>query len=393
MKKIKEILGAFLDVLGLELHNLSYYPIYWCCMVVLPLLVIFFFTDIMQEELPKNLPVGIVNLDNTTTSRKIIRKFDSFQLTDIKAFYPNVTEARKAMQKNEIYGYLLLPKGLSEDLIGNRQPHVSFYYNNSILLAGSLAYKEMRAISTMGNSAYTLAKMQKMGYTDRDIMIFLQPITIDEHPVGNPYLNYNAYLSGIILPSCIALFIFLMTAYSIGAEIKFGRSKTLMMKAHNSILIALTGKMLPHTIIFTLIIWFYQYWLYVHLGFPYECPYWHMMFVGYLLVLASQGLAIFIFGIMPSLRMSMSICALWGVLSFSISGFTFPVDAMDPSLRLLSWLFPMRNYFMIYQINIFHGYPMHYAFEYFVALSAFIFLPILVLKHIKKALNEFEYIP
>ena len=32
------------------------------------------------------------------------------------------------------------------------------------------------------------------------------------------------------------------------------------------------------------------------------------------MVLASEGFGIFIFGLMPSLRMSMSISSLWGVL-------------------------------------------------------------------------------
>lgn len=389
---IRKNIGAYLNVVGMELHNMVTYPVYLFCMVLLPLFIIFFFTNIMHENLPQDIPVGIVNLDNTTTSRKVIRKFDSFHISKIVGYYPNVSAARKAMQNNEIYGFIYIPKGLSDDLIGNRQPKISFYYNNSVLLAGSLVYKEMRAIATMGSAGYTLAKMQKMGYNDRDIMIYLQPIQTDVHALDNPWLNYNSYLSSIILPACIALFIFLMTAYTIGIEIKFARSKMWMRKANDNIVIAISGKMLPQTCIFTAVVWFYQYWLYIHLGFPCNCSFGLVMLIGYLLVLASQGFSIFIFGIMPSLRMSMSICALWAVLSFSVSGFTFPVDAMDPSLRLLSWLFPMRSYFMIYQMNILHGYPVEYAWSYYLAMSVFIFMPILVLWHIKKALKEFEYI-
>lgn len=393
MKRIKKNILAFIDVVGMELHNMSYYPMYWFCMIVLPLFIIFFFTNIMQENLPSDMPVGVVDLDNSTTSRKLIRRLDGFQSSKVVAHYPNVTEARTAMQKNEIYGFLYVPKDLSEDMIAGRQPKLSFYYNNSILLAGSLIYKEMRAVSQMGSSGYTLAKMQKQGYTDKEIMTFLQPVLTDVHAIDNPWLNYNAYLCAIIIPASIALFVCLMTAYTIGAEIKFDRSKMWLRKANNSVIIALSGKMLPSAIVFSIIMWFYQYWLYIHLGFPHNCSFPFIMLIGTLLVLASQGLGIFIFGIMPSLRMSLSICSLWSVLSFSVSGFTFPVEAMDKSIQLLSWLFPMRSYFMIYQMNIFHGYPVGYAWSYYVALAAFIAMPLLVLKHIKKVLAEFEYIP
>ena len=339
------------------------------------------------------MPVGVVDLDNSTTSRKLIRRLDGFQSSKVVAHYPNVTEARTAMQRNEIYGFLYIPKDLSENMIAGRQPKISFYYNNSILLAGSLIYKEMRAVSQMGSSGYTLSKMQKQGHTDKAIMTYLQPILTDVHAIDNPWLNYNAYLCGIIIPASIALFVCLMTAYTIGAEIKFNRSKILLRKANNSIIIALSGKMLPQTFVFSVIMWFYQYWLYIHLDFPHNCSFPFIMLIGLLLVLASQGLGIFIFGIMPSLRMSLSICSLWSVLSFSVSGFTFPVEAMDKSIQLLSWLFPMRSYFMIYQMNIFHGFPVGYAWSYYVALATFIAMPLLVLKHIKKVFSEFEYIP
>ena len=47
-----------------------------------------------------------------------------------------------------------------------------------------------------------------------------------------------------------------------------------------------------------------------------------------LLVLAAQGFAIFVTGIARRNRIALSFCGLWGVLSFSVSGFTFPVPAM-----------------------------------------------------------------
>lgn len=389
---IKENIKALLRVVGMELNNFIRYPIYFFCMIMFPVCIILFFTSIMHENLPKNLPVGIVNLDNSTTSRNLIRKFDSFHTSKIVAYYPNVTEARRAMQRGEIYGFLYFPKAFSEKLVAGRQPTMSFYCNNSILLAGSLVYKEMRAVATMGGSGYNLSKMQKQGNTNRDIMVKLQPILTDVHAIDNPWLNYNAYLCSIILPASISLFIFLMTAYTIGTEIKFRRGKKWMRKSNENIMIGIMGKMFPHTCVFTTVMWFYQYWLYIHLGFPCNCPFSLVMLIGLILVLASQGFAIFIYGIMPSLRMSMSICALWAVLSFSISGFTFPVDAMDPSLRLLSWLFPMRSYYMIYQINIFHGYPIHYAWVYYIVLLVFMLLPIFVLKHLYKAMKEYQYI-
>ena len=77
-------------------------PIYIFCMVVAPLLCTLFFTSLMQEGLPKNLPVGIVDQDNTTTTRNIIRNLDAFSQTGIAQQYPNINAARKAMQQGKM---------------------------------------------------------------------------------------------------------------------------------------------------------------------------------------------------------------------------------------------------------------------------------------------------
>lgn len=82
------------------------------------------------------------------------------------------------------------------------------------------------------------------------------------------------------------------------------------------------------------------------------------MLLGFLAVVAAQGFGIFAFGLMPSLRMSMSISSLWAVLSFSMAGLAFPTASMTPMLQSLAWLFPLRHYFMVYQTTVFNGFPL-----------------------------------
>ena len=97
-------------------------PIYWFCMVVFPVLVMVFFTSMMSEGQPLEMPVGVVDLDNSSTSRALTRKLDAFQTTRIVAHYPSVAEGRQAMQRGEIYGMLYIPKGTADKLLASRRP-------------------------------------------------------------------------------------------------------------------------------------------------------------------------------------------------------------------------------------------------------------------------------
>ena len=51
-------------------------PIYLCCMVIFPLLTMLFFTSLLDEGVPQEMPVGVVDLDNSTTSRALVRRLD-----------------------------------------------------------------------------------------------------------------------------------------------------------------------------------------------------------------------------------------------------------------------------------------------------------------------------
>lgn len=96
------------------------------------------FTSLMTEGVPTDMPVGVVDQDQTATSRQLIHKLDAFQTTKVVSHYENIAEARKAIQRNEIYAFLLIPKGTESGLMTSNQPKISFYYSSVSLAAGSL---------------------------------------------------------------------------------------------------------------------------------------------------------------------------------------------------------------------------------------------------------------
>lgn len=376
-----------------ELRIICREPIYWFCMIIFPLLVMFFFTSLMSDGQPLEMPVGVVDMDNTTTSRKLIRNLDAFQSSRVTARYPSVDEARRAIQRNEIYAFLYIPRGTTDKLLSSRQPGISFYYSMTSLTAGALLFRDLKTISTLGSAGVGMAAMTARGYTPEQIRTFLQPITVDLHQISNPWTDYNVYLSTMLVPGVIMLFIFLITAYSIGTELKFGRSKQWLAAAGGSIVRAMAGKMLPQTAVFLAITYGYMYYVFGVLHFPHPGGTASILLLGLLSVLASQGFGIFVFGLMPSLRLSMSVCSLWGVLSFSMVGSAFPVMSMDGALQSLSWLFPLRHYFMVYQVTVFNGFPMLDAWFHLTALVAFALLPLTVLGKLRNAMLNYVYIP
>ena len=389
MKTLRQIYELSVRECKIFLHN----PIYGFCLVVFPIAVMFFFTTVLGEGSPLEMPVGIVDLDNTSTTRSLIRRLDGLQNSRVVAYYLSPAEARRAIQENEIYGFLYFPKGTTQKLLSGRQPKISYYYSNTTMVAGSMLFRDLKTVATLGSAAVGQATMRAKGFTDRQIQTFLQPIAIDLHQLNNPTGDYNNYISTVMVPGIFMLFILLLTAYALGTELKFKHSKELVHMGGDRIWVSLVGKLLPHTLIWLTLTFAYSYYVFGILDFPHQGGTLKIVVLNVLMVLSAQGFGIFAFGLLPSLRMSMSVCSLWAVLSISMAGSAFPTIGMDPPLQALAWLFPLRHYYMFYQMCVLNGYSFLDAWWHVAALVAFILLPMPLMSKLKNAMLTYVYIP
>ena len=118
-----------------------------------------------------------------------------------------------------------------------------------------------------------------------------------------------------------------------------------------------------------------------------------MIFAMILFVIATQTFAVFICCLIPNLRLAVSIASLIGILSFSITGFSFPVENMYGAIGIFSYIIPLRYYFLIYVDQALNGLPLFYSRWYFIVLIAIPFVVLPLLHRLKRALLHPVYIP
>lgn len=392
--KIKIPTNRLTTLFKREIKIFMHRPLMLFCIIIAPVLCTVFFTSLMQDGLPTNLPAGLVDEDDTQITRTIVRTIDAMQETRFTHRYSTFTEARKAMQRGEIYAFFYIPQGTTEKALASKQPKISFYTNESYLVPGSLLMKDLRTMSEMAGLALTRETLYAKGLTDRQAMGILQPIVIESHPLKNSCLDYSVYLNNILLPGIFILLIMLTTTYTIGMEWKSETQKEWYKLADTSVSTALSGKLLLQTIFFSILFIFCDIYLYKYLHFPCNSGLLPMVGLGILTVLASQAFGIFLFGLfIGQMRLSMCLCSLWGILSFSLAGFTYPVTAMDPILETLACLFPLRHYYLIYVNQALNGFPLIYAWKPIVSLLIFLLLPFTMLYRYRMAFLKYKYKP
>ncbi|WP_029903495.1 ABC transporter permease [Prevotella sp. 10(H)] len=353
---------------------------------VTPILCLVIFVWMMHSGLPSRIPIAVVDMDNTTTSRALVRQLDAFEKTNIKYKSLSFREARQQMERMEVYAVLTIPKDFAKDAISGDRPKLVYYTNNAFLISGSLLFQDLRTISTLASASVGLQTAEAKGFTVNQIMPILQPITLDTHPLGNPWLNYSVYLNNIILPGILQLIILMFTVSCLGSELKSRTGSLLMNMGDNSIVKVVTGKLLPYTILYTVIALLFMSVFYYYNKFPLHSGFWPMFFNYFCLIIAAQGTGIILLGIFRNYRLALSIASLIGMVSFSITGFSFSTLAMDGSLSALSNIFPLRHFFLIYVDQALNGIPVGYSMYQYAALIAFALVSVFFLGVIRKLL-------
>ena len=371
-----------LNVFRRELRRMTSRRIYLATCVVLPLFSLVFMATIFGNGQMENLPVGVVDADQTSLSRSIIRMVDATPELEVTKHYANETEARKAMQKKEIYGYLLIPSGIKT---------LCYYYHNAMLSVGGELHSTFETLLKQVSVTPIVTEAVGLGESQTNITSFLVPVAEEEMVSYNPNRNYAIYLSQPFFFVLLQVLLLLVTTYALGSESKFGTSDEWLESAHGSIGIAVMGKLLPYTILFVAIGILANVVFFNWMQMPLPCSIWTMNGITILFIGATQALALILYSLLPVLSLIISVVSMIASLGATLSGVTFPVSFMDTPVYAVSYLFPVRHFMETVQSILYLEGSFSDYWTNLVILLIFMLLPVLLLPRLKQILSTHTY--
>lgn len=378
-------------VLQRELHMMFARPLYMFASVGVMLLSTFFFLTLMRGGAAENMPVAVVDLDQTSISRRLIHEMQATPSVDIQLVTNSYPEAREAMQQGKIYGIFVIREGFYSDLVAFKRPQLDFYVTNAYTVGGNTAYKQLLTMANLTSGAFQREVLRKKGLPDDIIMHRIQPLAIEGHMVANPWGNYSVYLVSTILPGILGLVCLMLTVFAIGFELKSRTSHAWLRAAGGNYTVAMIGKLIPYTFIYLVLGIGCHLILYRYAGFPVYGSHGRLLFGMVLYIFAMEGLGITLIGLLPTLRDAISIGALYSMLGFSLSGFTYPQMCMLPPVRALSYMEPLRHYYLIYVNEALMAAPPENSIIYMLALNAFMLSALCVAPRLHRALVYQNY--
>ncbi len=384
---------GFFDTMRREIRRMGSRPVYLIMMVLIPLGCTLFFISLMSSGLPLKTPAGVVDNDHSQLSREVIRNLNSTELLDICSKDESFHDAMEKVRQGEIFGFIVIPPDFQKDAMAGRKPTLEFYSNMTYFVPGTLSFKGFKTIAVTTSAGVMRSELSYVGLTSGMIGALMQPVVIDTHGIGNPWLNYSYYLTPSFSFATFALLIMIFTAYSITEEIKEGTSVQWLATAKDRMSVALAGKLLPQSVVLIAVMLCAVAIMFRFLHFPMNGSLAMFCLAIVIFVLASQSFAVLICSALPNPRLAFSVISLITVLTFSYAGFSFPVEDMYGAIAIFSYIMPVRYLFLIYVNTALNGFDTYFVRYYYVILLAFIPAGYMLIWRLKKACMKPVYVP
>ena len=387
MKAIRDFLAVFRR----ELERFSDYKTFFRLSVGLPILSFVIFILLFRTGVPHDIPIAIYDPGNTPLSRQLGRMIDATPSAKVAYHISDFAQGEKMMKEGKIEAIVSIPRDLEKDIYSNTQATVTAYINGLNLVKNGMLNRDIQTVITTFSSGIQIQTLMKHGVSEKEAYDLMMPIYFEKHILFNPFSNYEYYLLPSFLPLMLMLFTLLTTIFTIGVELKNSTTTEWLATGGGNILVALTGKLLPYTVIFFALCMLMNTCLFKFLGVPLQGNVLLMFVSGLIYVMGSQAIGVFMIAVLSNLRLALSIGGGYSVLSFTFSGLTFPFMAMDWPLQLFGRLFPMTYYVEIFIDQAMRGAPAINSLAYLGYMMLFLLLPLIMLPRLKRICTEEKF--
>ncbi|MFT7007831.1 MAG: ABC-2 type transport system permease protein [Colwellia sp.] len=317
----------------------------------LPILLVAIIWGIFSAGIARDLPIGVVDNDNSSVSRALIRNYDASPTLAVVEHFYSKKQASAALKEGSIYAVVIIPHALEKNTLLGKSPQVTTFYNSQFILIGKLVSSAL--LSAHGTYVAQLETFKDLinthGKIEQAIAEAL-PISYQITPLFNANTHYGQFLVTAIIPAMWQILIIATVVLVLATPLR--RTKVEVWLADVNFTNVLI-RLIPYVFIFWLQGIIYLGVFYGALHWPMHGSWFLLIFAQLLLVIACVSVATLFFFITLDATRAMSLVAGFAAPAFAFMGITFPTTDMTFLAQLWRALLPISHYIniQIEQVN------------------------------------------
>lgn len=282
----------------------------------------------------RNVPMAVVDLDNSDSTRQIIRDLDASPSADVVLKLPDVVAAKRAIFERKISAYLYFPEEFERNLLGGQQSPVAFYGDASFFLTYSEAQSAVTGAVQKTALAATVVRLTEQGMTGAQAQAVAAPITLNMISVYNPEKGYATY----VIPAVFLVILQQILLMGVGFLNTVDRSDEDVLEVHP--VIKTIGKLLAYSVPAVFLYFMATIVIPNLYGVPRIGGVWQGFAIAVPYALSISALALIIAEIFKKPLAVQVACNCLGMPFFFMAGAPWPRDVMPDAFRLVTKLVP-----------------------------------------------------
>lgn len=308
---------------------------------------------VYQDAQPDNLPILVVDYDDSPLSNQLIDALDDNQYLQVSHVLYDNGPVRDIMRKNVENAVVNIPAGFEGDIQQKRYPEIEVELNAANILTANYAARGIQHVLATLNAGIEIEGLNKQGIPVAIASQRFEPFKVNITRFFNPGANYLEFLWPGILAAVLQQVFLLVMALSFSREFEKNTFNDLINTTSNSFLIMLV-KSLPYWLIGMALWGLILEFMFPFFKIPLDVNFTALFTLSALFILAATFIGILVSLAIPSQLKSTEILMIVASPGFILSGFTWPlsempvwIQAFAKSIPLTPFLSGFRKIFML----------------------------------------------
>nr|WP_319397459.1 ABC transporter permease [uncultured Carboxylicivirga sp.] len=339
--KIKQIIFFTAQELRNIVKDSGVVLIFFVATLLYPALYAF----VYQKEAIDELPVAVIDHDNTQTSRKLVTMLDASGDIQVAEKINDFQQAEQLFLNKKIYGIITIDNDFEKQVFKGEQAHLGVYCDGSYIMHYKKVMTAATQVGLTFGAGVQAKKLMMRGTPKSQLMAQISPVNLVSKPLFNSTGGYGTYL----MPPIMVLVIQQLLLIGIGMiggthrehnNGKYVISETIKKRGWDSWFI---GRALSYFIIFMLVAYYLFVLTFKWFSFPIHGSSWNVMILMIPMVLASIFLAMWISTYFYFRVQSMMLFLFSSFIFLFLSGISWPIEAFPSFFKWFAQILPSTH--------------------------------------------------
>ncbi len=348
MNVFKEIFFGFGRVIKRELSRIASDKDVITIILLAPLFYGFFYSSLYWNKTEKNVPIAIVDMDNSEFSKEFTKRIDSHENTYVKFVTGDLTYAKKKLDRMDIHGIIVIPSGSEKNFKSKSNVTIKALLNTTRFLVSNDINKAVTDIAFSFNDEVRIKYFMFIGMTTMGATNLIEPVRTDIRPMFNKTDSYGDFLIPGLLIMILHQTLLIGLAESIAKEREDKTLKDLYNTSYNNTIVAIFGKTVYYFILFSAYAVFSFIVYFGIFNISISGNLWILALITGILIISIIFLCIFISSFFKRKIIALQVIAFSSYPLFFITGYAYPRHALPSFIQHVADLFALTPYLSAY---------------------------------------------